>query len=84
MDSLNPFNSGFNPLSLLGGGGGLPGLDGLEGADPMQLLSSLFGNSGAAQQGQDAGQVCACGGSGESGACSCGSNCCQKNQDLGF
>lgn len=88
MDSLNPLkNSGFNPLSFLGGSAGAGGATGLEGPDPMQLLLSLFGNPAAAQQGQqDQGQVCSCGGgaSEAGGACNCGCNCCQKNQALGF
>jgi hypothetical protein len=78
MDSLTSL-SGFNPLNLLSGGA-----DALQGFDPMAALSSLFGNQAAAQQGQPAGDVCSCGGAASGGACTCGSNCCQQNQDLGF
>jgi hypothetical protein len=83
MNGLNPLNSGFNPLSFLGGANGS---NPLEGADPLQLLMSLFGNQSAAQQGQEQGQVCGCGGGGScsGGACGCGCSCCQKNNELGF
>lgn len=83
MDSLTSL-SGFNPLSLLGGGGSdaLQSLD--SGFDPLSALSSLFGNPTAAQQGQQSGDVCSCGNCGESGACTCGGNCCQQNENLGF
>ena len=85
MQGLNSLTN-FNPLSLLGAGGGaLPG--GLTENDPISSLLALLGNPGAAAQGQpqQPGQVCSCGGgSAEGGAASCGCSCCQKNQDLGF
>lgn len=88
MDTLNPLGN-FNPLAFLGldsvGAGGAGKAGGAEGADPLSSLLGLFGGGPSAQQGaQDQSQVCSCGGNCESGACSRGCSCCQKNQDLGF
>ena len=85
--NLSSLTSGLNPLNLLGGanplGGGSNGIEG--GADPLALLSQLFGASGASGQAQEkSGSVCSCSGGGDGGACSSGCSCCEKNNELGF
>lgn len=81
--NLNSLTSGLNPLNLLGGANPLGGSNGIEGgADPLALLSQLFG---AANQTQDnGGALVSSSGGGEGGAANSGCSCCQKNDELGF